>query len=180
MSLTKFAGFFVKYWYDLAEAATKLQVDEIYKAAEMIRDCKGTVWLIGNGGSATLASHMATDLQLANIKAIALTDVAAITTYANDVNFMSCFTFQFAKLFQEEDILIAISGSGKSPNVVQAAYYAMTANISVIAVTGFDGGTLKENCSLHLSCPAQHMGVSQDLHQVVLHMICYYLMEGKK
>lgn len=150
---------------------------QVYRAAQLIRQCTGIVWLVGNGGSASLASHMATDLQLAGIRAQALTDVAAITTYANDFCYEYSFSKQVQKLVKAEDVLIAISGSGSSPNIYEAARDAIKAGAIVIALTGWDGGLLGSlGVACHINSPTFHMGAAQDCHQSILHWITYYLM----
>lgn len=185
--MTNFEKFATGYNNLLLKGLAQLEYRKIEEAVNLIRECKGTVWLIGNGGSATLASHMATDLQLAGVRAISLTDVAAVTTYGNDQHFSRIFSQQLIRFQQEGDIVIAISGSGNSHNLLNAVDN-LNKDITLITVTGFEGGLLsrkihngaeeKLDNAIHLRCPAPHMGVSQDLHQVVLHMICYYLMEG--
>ena len=136
------------------------------------------MWLVGNGGSACLASHMATDLQLAGVRAQALTDVAAVTTYGNDCGYEFCFSRQITHLAKRGDLLIAISGSGNSPNILNAADTAEDMGVQVVTVTGFEGGQLISSAdAASLYVPVNHMGVAQDVHQVMLHLICYSLME---
>lgn len=177
-----FKEFAFDYMEQLQHALDHLNLDRVQEAVELIRACRGTVWLIGNGGSAALASHMATDLQLAGVRAIALTDVAAITTYGNDIDFQSIFSAQL-KFSTKADVLIAITGSGYSANINEAVTRFRG---KTIAITGFKGGVLGKladmtgSSILHINIPAKHMGVSQDGHQVVLHMIAYFLMEKRK
>jgi len=166
------------YLDELQLQQDKLTLETIFRAVEMIKECTGTVWLIGNGGSAALASHMATDLQLAGVRAISLTDIAAITTYGNDYGYHRVFArqLQFAKT---GDILLVISGSGNSKNILEAVgeYY----HGPIIALTGYNGGEVAKSITdtefIHINIPSQRMPIIQDLHQTVLHMICYYLME---
>ena len=182
---TQFQKFLHDYRGQLDYALAALDVVAIEAAAKLIAACRGTVWLIGNGGSAALASHMATDLQLAGKRAVALTDVAAVTTYANDLHFNEAFSSQIGSLVKAGDILIAISGSGKSSNIINACSDALDLRCKTIAITGFDGGRFNglhedNKPTVHINIPAQHMGVSQDGHQVVLHLITYWLMERRK
>ena len=175
-----FKEFAFNYMEQLQHALDHLDLNKVKEAVDLISACRGTIWLIGNGGSAALASHMATDLALAGKRAIALTDVAALSTFANDSSWMDTFGMQLDRLGREGDILIAISGSGNSGNVWWAASVAKSSGLKVIVVTGFDGGRLARYGDIHINIPAQHMGVSQDGHQVALHMIAYHLIERRK
>jgi len=175
----KFNNFACRYAEELKVAFTKTIYDvvfneQLFAAFDKIRRCRGTVWLIGNGGSAALASHMATDLQLGGVRAMALTDVAAITTIGNDERFQDVFTSQLARLAKKGDVLIAISGSGTSPNIVEATHWACDNGLDVIGMAGFKGGTMKTHTLLHVK--ADEMGIAQDLEQILLHIISYYLI----
>lgn len=175
--------FIQEYLYSLKKGVDRLDWARLEEATDKIWNCGGTVWLIGNGGSAALASHMATDLQLAGVRALALTDVAAITTYANDISFGYSFRGQLNRLMGREDILIAISGSGNSGNILDACELAKERGVYVIGLSGFErGGSLNDPgyCDLHLHAPAQQMGQVQDLQQVMLHIICYWLMKERE
>jgi D-sedoheptulose 7-phosphate isomerase len=157
----------------------KLDFGSLEAVVDVLANCKGIVWLSGNGGSASLASHMATDLQLAGIRAVALTDVAAITTYANDINYYEAFSEQTRQLVRESDILVVISTSGQSRNMVFAAD-AGRARCATISVTGRDGGLLGPRGDIHINIPSYQTGVVQDLHEVAWHIVTYYLMERKR
>lgn len=175
--------FIQDYLYSLKKGLDRLDWEALEKATDRIWNCSGTVWLIGNGGSASLASHMATDFQLAGVQAISLTDVAALTTHANDVSYTHSFRGQLKCLLGREDILIALSGSGNSGNILDACEFARERGVFVIGLSGFEtGGELSDPgyCDLHLYAPAQHMGQVQDLEQTMLHLICYWLMEARK
>jgi len=174
--LRDFTVFSLEYRRDLQAALDELDFDSLLAATRLIRNCKGLVWLAGNGGSASLASHMATDLQLAGIRAQALTDVAAITTYSNDVSYSDCISQQIKKLARPGDVVILISTSGNSANILQAAFQC--AGIKLIHLTGKSGGDLHQFGGLGLYTPAHHTGVVQDVHQTMMHLICYWLIKG--
>lgn len=176
---SKFGGFYVQYQRDLQTGLQKLPFLDIDRVVKTIKSCSGTIWLIGNGGSASLADHMAVDLQLAGKRAIALTSAAAITTYANDRAFIFCFREQLKAVARPGDYLICISGSGESADIIAAAEWAMQSDMIVVSLVGFAGRGIPHDYQIHI--PVNHMGVVQDLQQVVLHIICYWLMEeGKK
>lgn len=174
-----FKEFAFDYMEQLQHALDHVNLNKVKEAVDLIKGCRGTVWLIGNGGSASLASHMATDLQLAEVRAIALTDVAAVTTYSNDVAYGKCFSKQLQVLAKQGDLIIVISGSGNSENIINAIGWGLALSIKTISVVGLNGGDAKA-ADLCLHVPAKNMGVSQDGHQVILHMICYYLMEERR
>jgi D-sedoheptulose 7-phosphate isomerase len=173
--------FIDKYLTEVMEGLDALDWDWIENAIhtlEGIRKKNGRVYLIGNGGSATLAEHMATDLQLAGVKAQSLTGIADVTTHANDSAFHQCFVNQL-KILNDCSLLICISGSGNSPSILRAAEWARDGGVDCIGLTGFDGGELANLCNIHLHIHTQHMGMSQDGQQVILHLICYWLMENR-
>lgn len=176
-----FEQFVTSYRRQFFDGLHRIDLDKIYRAVELIRSCKGMVWLAGNGGSASLASHMATDLQLAGVRAQALTDVAALTTYGNDIGYKESFSYQISHLVRPADVVVLISGSGNSSNILEAAREVFRQKAYSIGLTGFNGGVLGMlNLSCHIHIPISHMGAAQDAHQMILHWIAYYLMELRK
>jgi len=177
---------------NLDEAATNQTgtLNSVYEILRSARIVGRMVYLIGNGGSATLASHMATDLQLGGVRAVSLTDVAAVTTYMNDDGASFCFRKQIKRLGREKDILIAISTSGNSPNMIEGIWEALSQGMLVIGMTGRDGGRMKTEfegrfpgyISLHCATPPSTLAtpISQDLQQIVLHILTYALIEDSK
>jgi phosphoheptose isomerase len=172
-----------KYLQEVEEVCDTIYNLDLLPALEMIRGAE-RVWLAGNGGSATLASHMATDLQLAGIKALSLTDVAAITTYANDFSYAESLSKQVRLLCGEKDLLILISGSGNSTNIYQAILASQFNACPVMAILGLSGGYIGDTGlgakDLILHLPTNGMGPAQDGHQILLHILCYYLIEQLK
>jgi len=139
-----------------------------------------TVFLVGNGGSASNASHFGQDLNkgtLANLeatkrfRAIALTDnVSFITALANDHGYDCIFEQQLRTLGRPGDVLVAISGSGNSPNILRAVEYANRAEIKTLVVTGFDGGRLKQIASAGVHVQSNDMGLVEAVHSVLFHL----------
>jgi D-sedoheptulose 7-phosphate isomerase len=170
-----FAGLYLDA---LGKTFSKMEPEHLWKVLEVLKKCPGTIWLIGNGGSAALASHMATDLQLAGLRAISLTDVTAITTAANDHSYEFSFVSQLDALARGGDVLIAISGSGTSLNIVRATEWAMGNGLTVVGMSGFKGGKMQTHHLLHI--PVDHIGQAQDAQQIMLHMLAYWLMEEVK
>jgi D-sedoheptulose 7-phosphate isomerase len=149
------------------------------------RDEGRQVFVCGNGGSASTASHFATDmvkgasyLRDRRFRIHALTDsLSTVTAYANDVSYDCVFAEQLKNHAFPGDVVLLISGSGNSPNVVEAARYAREAGCRSIALTGGDGGKLAAVADLNIGVGDPHMGRIEDLHLMLCHMICYYFIE---
>ncbi len=139
-----------------------------------------TIFLIGNGGSAANASHFGQDLSKSTvpnlsvrkrIRAVALTDnVSFITALANDEGYESIFVQQLMTLGRPGDILVAISGSGNSPNVLRAVEYANANGMRSIGITGFAGGKLGQIAHFHVNVPSNDIGLVEAIHAVLFHL----------
>jgi len=138
------------------------------------------VFIIGNGGSAAAASHFAEDLCkgcLADkvpkrFRVLSLTDnTPFVTAIANDLGYDRVFEFQLRQFARAGDILIAISGSGNSPNVLKAVEYARGNSIRVAGLTGFDGGKLGGMATLSINVPIMDMCKAEAVHCVLTHMV---------
>jgi len=146
-----------------------------------------TVFLAGNGGSASAASHFGQDLAkgtLADMRSerrfrvIPLTDnVGFITALANDEGYESIFEQQLRNLGERGDLLVAISGSGNSPNVLRAVDYARSIGMRTIGVTGYDGGKLRTVADVSVHVPVWDMGMAEALHGVIFHLAMSRLRE---
>jgi D-sedoheptulose 7-phosphate isomerase len=139
------------------------------------------IFIIGNGGSAANASHLAQDLakgtrltenQEKRIKAISLTDnISFITAQGNDEGYESIFVQQLRSFARPGDYLVAISGSGNSPNIIKAVEWANNKGVKTIGITGFDGGKLRKiaNHSVHVNL--NEMCTAESIHSVIFHYI---------
>ena len=164
---------------DLA-AADFRQVEAILLRA---REEGRTVFIIGNGGSAATASHMANDLNKGaavagqrRFRALALTDnVPLITAWANDTRYEEIFVEQMANFFHPGDVLIAISGSGNSPNIIAALEWARNEGAVTIGLTGGSGGRPLGLVDCCLLVPSNRMEQIEDMHLVLAHAICVSL-----
>lgn len=148
-----------------------------------------TIFLCGNGGSASMASHFAADLskttlvpqQFANarrFRAVALTDnQALLSAWGNDVSFERIFAEQLRNLARPDDVLIAISGSGNSPNVVAAVAAAAELGLTTIGLTGQTGGMLRSGCDIAICVDSDAYEHNEPLHSVVFHMLTFYLRQ---
>jgi len=145
------------------------------------------IFVCGNGGSASTASHFVCDMvkgasygRAARFRIQALTDsIPTITAYSNDVSYDHVFVEQLRNFARPDDVLIAISGSGNSPNVLRAVEYANSIGCYTIGLSGRDGGQLAPVSRLSIHVPEPHMGRIEDAHLHICHMIGYYFMEEK-
>lgn len=177
-----------QYKAELAKAIDSIDLDKVNRAIEWFRDARAagrTIFVCGNGGSASTASHFVCDMvkgasyeRATRFRIMALTDsLPTITAYANDVGYDCVFAQQLENFAAPGDVLLAISGSGNSPNVLRAVEFANAAGCRTIALTGRDGGKLGPMAQLNIQAPAPHMGRIEDAHMIVCHMIAYFFME---
>lgn len=158
-------------------------VETLYLGFEQGR----TIFLCGNGGSAANASHFGQDLAKGTLssmsakrrfRVIPLTDnIGFITALANDEGYDSIFEQQLRNLAVAGDLLVAISGSGNSPNVLRAVEYAKSIGMTTIGVTGYDGGKLRTLVDESVHIPIEDMGMCEALHVVVFHAAMCFLRE---
>ena len=152
---------------------------------EKARDARKRIYAIGNGGSASTASHFVNDMgkgasigRETRFKTIPLTDnVEWMTALSNDLCYEDVYVEQLKNFAEPGDVLLAISGSGNSENVLRAVRYANEVGCVTIGFTGFEGGKLRELVQHCVVIPSDHMGRIEDMHLILQHMICYYFME---
>ena len=147
------------------------------------------IFVAGNGGSATLALHYVCDLSknanpdwgknVNRYKAICLSNnIGYITAISNDSAYEDIFRQQLINLASKNDILILISSSGNSPNIIKAAEYAKEAGLITIGITGFKGGRLKKICDYSAHVNSDSYEVSEDIHQIFGHFLVCWLREN--
>ncbi len=181
-------NFAESYKRDLLEAIERIDLEAVGRAIEWMREARDagrTIFVCGNGGSASTASHFACDMvkgasyeRPRRFRIQALTDsLPTLTAYSNDVNYEAVFVEQLKNFAQPGDVVMAISGSGNSPNVLRAVEYANSIGCKTLALTGRDGGRLGAMAQLNLRVPVPHMGRIEDAHLIICHMICYYFMD---
>lgn len=177
-----------QYFEEIQSALAAISRDDvrcIVDALMNIWKTGRTVFLIGNGGSASTASHMMNDLckftafdGAKRLRAIALTDnIPLITAYANDVDFDSIFVEPLRNFMLPGDMLIAISGSGNSRNIIAACEHAMQHGGTVVGLCGHPGGILAKIANLRVIVPAERIGQQEDGHLVLNHVIATALRE---
>jgi D-sedoheptulose 7-phosphate isomerase len=170
----------------LASILNKLDFNEIGKMIETILEAreKGAhIFFIGNGGSAATASHFANDISIGTrvtekpFKAMSLTDnIAILTAVGNDDGYENIFTKQLQNFANSGDVLVAISASGNSPNIIHTVEYARQKGLKIIGLSGFDGGKLRElsDIKIHVQTLKGEYGPVEDVHMFIDHLIGSY------
>lgn len=176
------------YKTDLMQAIDTIDLAKVNQAIEWFKQARRDgkhIFVCGNGGSASTASHFACDMvkgasfnRESRFRIMALTDqLPTLTAYANDVSYDAVFVEQLKNFAQPGDLFLGISGSGNSPNVLRAMEYANQAGCRTMALTGRDGGKLGPMAQLNIQVAVPHMGRIEDAHMIVCHMIGYYFMD---
>lgn len=185
-------NFIQKYIENLTNILNNLDFNEIERikdALESMLNSNGKAYILGNGGSAATASHMANDLtvglklrNIRNFNVESLSDNSSIcTAIANDIGYENIFYAQIKNQIKENDLLIAISCSGNSPNIIKAVEYAKKQGTVIIGLTGFEGGKLKElsDINFHVQTSKGEYGLVEDAHMILDHIIYSYFISLK-
>ena len=176
-----------RYFENLSGLLKGVDPQAVARFIEVIlgaRERGATIFFMGNGGSATTASHFANDLLIgtrspsAPFRVISLTDNTAImTALANDFGFEEIFVRQLKALGRAGDVLVGISASGNSANLIRAFEHAASAGIKTFAITAFDGGKMKKMADdgIHMPTPVGDYGPAEDAHLILDHLVVSYL-----
>ncbi|MDR2132599.1 MAG: SIS domain-containing protein [Clostridiales Family XIII bacterium] len=154
-------------------------VNALMELLDETRKRGATVYVMGNGGSAATASHFANDFNKGvserldpPFRFVCLNDnVATLTAIANDIGYDTVFEFQLRGRVRREDVLLCISGSGNSPNVIKAAKFAKSVGATVVGLTGFAGGELRRIADVSLHVPVTSMQIAEDAHMMFDHLM---------
>jgi D-sedoheptulose 7-phosphate isomerase len=176
------------YLAGLRSTLETIDLGKVGQAIEWFREARAqgrSIFVCGNGGSAAAASHFVTDMvksasygRSSRFRIMALTDsVSTITAYANDVGYESVFVEQLKNFAEAGDLVMAISGSGNSPNVLRAVEYANSIGCRTLALTGRNGGQLGPLALLNLQVSEPHMGRIEEAHLTICHIIGYYFID---
>ena len=171
-----------KYIHLLIKELNSISTEKIAVISIALRNAQQNnkrVFVFGNGGSAATASHMACDFgkntrqpDQPRLKIISLPDsLAGLTAYANDEGYENVFSEPLLSLAEAEDIAIAISGSGNSPNVLKGIQTARQMGLNTIGLTGFEGGKLKEMVDICLVVASDSMERIEDIHLIINHIL---------
>jgi D-sedoheptulose 7-phosphate isomerase len=168
-----------EYRTELIHALSSLDLHQVECFGNMILETQGRIFIAGNGGSAATASHMACDFTKSSkgkIKAFCLTDSSSlITALANDISYEDIISWQVRSLMESGDLLILISGSGNSDNILSAAEIADLDNIQTFALLGMGGGILDTIVDSSIIVDSYNYGVIEDVHLTIEHMVTEYI-----
>lgn len=164
------------------ETLQKLDINAIDAALNLLLEAyhnRKWVYIFGNGGSSSTASHFENDFNKGVSESLktkfrfrCLNDnVATLMAVANDIGFEEVFRYQLTDRIEPGDLVIAISGSGNSKNIINAVEYAKSCGNKIIGITGFDGGKLKQMCDISLHAPVSSMQISEDIHMIFDHLM---------
>lgn len=180
-----FAGAYLKYLNTVLQGMDTAEIGKFIQTLLDARERGATIYFVGNGGSAATASHFANDLAIGTnsydkpFRVISLTDnQAVITALGNDFGYEEIFVRQLRVLGVAGDVVIGISASGNSPNLVKTFEYAKSAGIKTVAITAFDGGKMKQIADecVHVPTAPKEYGPAEDAHMVLDHLVGAYLM----
>lgn len=187
----EFEAFFRKYNAGLSKLLEKVKVSAVSDLLDALlkarRDNK-RIFFIGNGGSAAISSHAATDFAKDRFKdskylfkVVSLADnTSLITATANDFGYENVFVKQLKCLLEKDDLLIAISSSGNSPNIIKAVEYAKECGAHTVGIVGFDGGKLAGAAEKNIHIPSKvgQYGYVEDISMVIIHMLSVFIYES--
>ena len=180
-----FAGAYLDYLTSVLKAIDTREIGQFIETLLDARERGATIFFIGNGGSAATASHFANDIAIGTnsyekpFRAVSLTDSnAIITAVGNDFGFEEIFARQLRVLGRAGDVVVAISASGNSPNLIRAFDYSKSIGIKTVAITAFNGGKIKQMADegVHVPTAPKEYGPAEDAHMVLDHLASAYLM----
>ncbi len=178
------------YFDEEIDVIRHLDIDAIHRAVNAIYEAykrNAVIYVFGNGGSAATASHFVCDFNKGiserrekKFNLVCLSDnVPLMTAIANDFSYDDIFYYPLIERLHKNDLVIAISGSGNSKNVLRAVEYAKRIGTPVIGITGYNGGKLKELSDYHMDAMIDDMQISEDIHMIFDHMLYRVLNYNK-
>jgi D-sedoheptulose 7-phosphate isomerase len=170
------------YFAKLKETIDRISLEEIEQVLQVLGEARAQgrqIFVMGNGGSAATASHLVCDLNKGTasgkngrFKVICLNDnIPTLMAYANDLSYDDIFVEQLKNFFQPKDVVIGISGSGNSKNILKALEFANAQQGLTIGLSGYNGGKLKETARYNIHVPVDDMLIVEDLHLVLDHLM---------
>ena len=183
-----------EYVSDLDRQLKGIPLQKLEKFINILKNAyknEKNIFIIGNGGSAATASHFSCDLGRGTIRNLSdksekrfkvtslTTNIATMTAIANDISYDEIFSQQLLNIMSKGDVLIAISASGNSKNILNAAEAAKKSGLTVLGMTGFDGGKLKEISDYSIIVKSNSYGVVEDMHLILQHIMTYCLKKTK-
>ena len=161
------------------EALDRTQIRAVLDRVMEAYQAEGTIYVFGNGGSASTASHMVNDFNKGiseyvdkKFRLVCLNDnVSTLMSIANDISYDEVFRFQLRNKLKPNDLVVGISGSGNSKNVVNAISYAKEQGVKTVSLCGFSGGKLKELADVSFYVQLNNMQVVEDMHLILNHLL---------
>jgi D-sedoheptulose 7-phosphate isomerase/D-glycero-D-manno-heptose 1,7-bisphosphate phosphatase len=183
-------AYFSGYADEFAQAWKTIDLDALETAAVLLTEAyqrRASVFACGNGGSASIANHLVCDHVKGIRNGTDLTprvtslsnNVEILTAIANDLAYDKVFTYQLQSQSQLGDVLVAVSSSGRSANIVGALRWARDHGLRTIAITGFDGGEARRAAEVAIHADSSNYGVIEDLHQAVMHALAQYIRQSR-
>lgn len=180
------ADFFEDYADMLSTALASVDKNALEAASEILRSAyheRRDVFVCGNGGSAAISNHLHCDHSKGvqtgthfRPRIISLVSVIeTMTAISNDISYDDVFAYQLETMANADDVLIVISSSGKSENIIKALNLANQIGLSTIALTGFDGGNAAQSADVSIHVDAFNYGVVEDVHQSVMHILAQFI-----
>ena len=182
------ADFFASYQQELSAALAALDTEQLEALCGMMEATAakgGTIYVLGNGGSASCASHWVCDMgkgarnpAMPHMKVSALSDnTGTLTAIANDITYDQAFAYQLEALAEPDDLVIGLSVSGSSPTIVHAFETAKAAGCATVCIIGGLGGVLGGMAGLSIVVPSKNYGVVEDVHLIINHFLSQYMRE---
>ena len=185
-NINSIEAFLAGYTNEIIDGLKSIDLNELEKIIEILDQCiksKSTIYTCGNGGSSAIADHFvcdflkgaATDSSIQPIIHSLTSNTPTLTAVANDIDYAEVFSFQLEKYAKQGDILICISSSGNSPNIIQSIKSAKKRNIKTISFVGFSGGRAKELSDLCIHIENNNYGIVEDIHQSLMHLLAQFI-----
>jgi len=188
-SVNDYSKSYLEYLNTVLKGISLTAIDDFVKVLLEARERGSSIFFIGNGGSAATASHFANDIAIGSreydkpFRVISLCDnQAVITAIANDDGFEKIFSQQLKVLLKKQDVVVSISASGNSPNLIHAINVAKKMSATTVGISAFDGGKMKDivDFSLHVPTKKGEYGPAEDAHMILDHLVSNYLMRYVK
>jgi phosphoheptose isomerase len=187
----KFSKFLTNYLTNLSSSILISDAKNIEKAIleiEKVIKRKGTIFVCGNGGSAAIANHYVCDYlkflrQYTKYKPKIISfsnSVETITALANDMDQKKIYSYQAESLCEKKDLVLIISSSGNSKNIIELLKFTKKQKIKTIGFSGFQGGYLKRNSNVSIHIKTNNYGTAEDAHHILMHVIVQYLILKSK
>lgn len=183
------ADFFDDYADMVSKALASVEKDALAAASEILRsayDDRRDVYVCGNGGSAAISNHLhcdhskgvqtGTDFRPRIISLVSV--IETMTAISNDISYDDVFAYQLKTMADPDDVLVVISSSGNSQNIIKVLNLASQIGLKTIALTGFDGGAAAKTADISIHVDASNYGVVEDAHQSIMHILAQFIRRG--